>query len=136
MPKIADRGMMCSTFVFLLQSAIQQAENIIRPRMFISKVSTEEKTAFSTSPIATEPITPTTIGFKKLSVFVITVRLLYLNKKYDSNITITNDGKTKPNVATNEPRKPPIVVPTKVAEFIAIGPGVICEIVSISVNSA
>ena len=44
------------------------------------------------------------------------------------------DGETPPIVAIMAPRSPAICIPTKVAALIAIGPGVICEIVIISVN--
>ena len=40
-----------------------------------------------------------------------------------------------PNVAASAPGIPAILIPTKVAEFTAIGPGVIWEIVIRSVNS-
>ena len=41
----------------------------------------------------------------------------------------------QPNVAINEPGIPATFVPTKVEAFKAIGPGVICEIVRISMYS-
>ena len=45
------------------------------------------------------------------------------------------DGRIHPVVATTAPGIPAIFIPTKVAEFTAMGPGVICEIVIRSVNS-
>ena len=41
----------------------------------------------------------------------------------------------QPKVATNVPGIPPIRMPTKEAELMAMGPGVIWEMVMISVNS-
>ena len=41
-----------------------------------------------------------------------------------------------PRVAISAPGIPAILIPTKVAEFTAIGPGVIWEMVMRSVNSA
>ena len=40
-----------------------------------------------------------------------------------------------PSVATMPPKKPPTFKPTNVAALIAIGPGVICEIVTRLENS-
>ena len=37
---------------------------------------------------------------------------------------MTKEGKTMPKVATSEPRNPACLNPTKVAQLIAIGPGV------------
>ena len=44
-------------------------------------------------------------------------------------------GNTHPIVAHNAPCHPTTLIPTKVAALIAIGPGVICEIVTRSPNS-
>ena len=45
------------------------------------------------------------------------------------------EGKIQPKVAMRAPGIPAILIPTKVAEFTAIGPGVISAIVIKSVNS-
>ena len=45
------------------------------------------------------------------------------------------DGNIHPKVAANAPGTPAIRIPTKVAEFTAMGPGVISAIVIKSVNS-
>ena len=50
-------------------------------------------------------------------------------------VTIIQDGKIQPAVAANAPPIPAILIPTNVAEFTAIGPGVIWDIVIRSVNS-
>ena len=50
-------------------------------------------------------------------------------------VTIIHEGRMHPNVAASAPGIPAILIPTKVAEFTAIGPGVICEIEIKSVNS-
>lgn len=52
-------------------------------------------------------------------------------------MTVTNsiDGRMHPIVATIAPGIPAIFMPTNVAEFTAIGPGVICEMDIRSVNS-
>ena len=49
--------------------------------------------------------------------------------------TIIHEGNTQPIVAHIAPGMPAILIPTKVAELTAIGPGVICEIDIRSVNS-
>ena len=46
------------------------------------------------------------------------------------------EGSIHPTVDTSAPGIPAILIPTNVAELIAIGPGVICDIVIRSVNSA
>ena len=45
------------------------------------------------------------------------------------------EGKIQPSVATSAPASPAILMPTKVAELMAMGPGVIWEMVTRSVNS-
>ena len=50
--------------------------------------------------------------------------------------TIINEGNVTANVATSDPKTFPVTeYPIYVALFIPIGPGVICEIATISVNS-
>ena len=49
--------------------------------------------------------------------------------------TRMQEGRTQPAVAQRAPAKPPTRVPTKVAELMAMGPGVIWEMVIRSVNS-
>lgn len=61
--------------------------------------------------------------------------LRYFMYSHAMTVTIMQDGKIHPKVATRAPGKPAIFVPTNVAELTAIGPGVICEIVTKSVNS-
>ena len=48
---------------------------------------------------------------------------------------ITQEGSTQPAVATSAPLIPAMRMPTNVAELMAMGPGVICERVTMSVNS-
>ena len=50
-------------------------------------------------------------------------------------VTSIQEGRMQPIVAAMAPGILAILVPTKVAELIAIGPGVICDIVIKSVNS-
>ncbi len=63
-------------------------------------------------------------------------------KDFATAKTIKKEGKPTPTVATNAPRKAlsrlwgHILLPTKVAALITIGPGVICEIVTIWAYSA
>ena len=49
---------------------------------------------------------------------------------------IMNEGVMHPIVATRAPGNPATFVPTNVAALMAIGPGVICDMVSKSANSA
>ena len=61
--------------------------------------------------------------------------LRYFKYNFANTVTIIQDGKIHPSVATTAPGIPAIFSPTKVAELTAIGPGVICDIVIRSVNS-
>ena len=47
-----------------------------------------------------------------------------------------SDGKAKPAVAATAPQVPATVMPAKVAALMPMGPGVICEIVKMSMNCA
>lgn len=79
-------------------------------------------------------IMETTTGRNVLKMFCIIVTLRYLIYNFASKVTIMQEGKIQPTVAHNAPKIPPICVPTKVAELMAIGPGVISAIVTRSVN--
>ena len=46
-----------------------------------------------------------------------------------------NDGVTKPMVAQIAPSMPAIFMPANVAALMPMGPGVICEMVNMSMNS-
>lgn len=49
-------------------------------------------------------------------------------------IIIRKEGDVTPMVAAADPQNPPTLYPTKVAAFMAMGPGVICEMAIISRN--
>ena len=60
----------------------------------------------------------------------------YLRYSRAMSVTRMQDGRTEPMVAAMAPGIPAILMPTKVAELMMMGPGVICEMVMRSVNSA
>jgi hypothetical protein len=62
--------------------------------------------------------------------------LKYGSKKSTMKVIMEKDGKITPKDAIIDPRTPDILLPTKVAKLIAIGPGVICVTESISKNSS
>ena len=80
-------------------------------------------------------IIATTAGLREFNIPCKAAIFRYFKYSLAITVTIMHDGKIHPNVATNAPRVPAIFVPTNVAEFTAIGPGVIWEIVIKSVNS-
>ena len=80
-------------------------------------------------------IIATTAGLREFNIPCKAAIFRYFKYSLAITVTIMHDGKIHPNVATNAPRVPAIFVQTNVAEFTAIGPGVIWEIVLKSVNS-
>lgn len=85
--------------------------------------------------IPAEAIIATTAGLREFKIPCSIVILRYFKYKRANSVTMTQEGRIHPSVATAAPGIPAILIPTKVAELIAIGPGVICEIVIRSVNS-
>ena len=82
------------------------------------------------------PISATITGLRPDKIPLMTDRSLYLVYMYAKTVTIMVDGKIHPMVAMIAPGKPAMRMPIKVAELMAIGPGVICAMVIRSVNSA
>ena len=76
-----------------------------------------------------------TAGLSPFKMPFIAGRSLYFLNIYAKVKTIIAEGKMLPSVAIIAPGSPAIRIPTKVAELIKIGPGVISAIVTISANS-
>ena len=70
-------------------------------------------------------IIATTAGRREFKIPCNTAIFRYFKYNLAISVTIIQDGKTHPNVATIAPKTPAIFMPTKVAELMAIGPGVI-----------
>ena len=83
-----------------------------------------------------EPIRATTAGHKEASTPCNRAMFRYLRYNFAISVTMMQEGRIHPKVAARAPGTPAIFIPTKVAEFTAMGPGVIWEIVMRSVNSA
>ena len=77
----------------------------------------------------------TTAGRRVSRTLCIAERFRYRRYKNAMRVTMIQDGRIHPVVATIAPGIPAIFSPTNVAELIAIGPGVIWESVMRSVNS-
>lgn len=60
--------------------------------------------------------------------------VLNLSRTLNTIVTMTREGKIIADVAINAPKIPAVENPANVAIFTPIGPGVIDEIASISVN--
>lgn len=91
--------------------------------------------AIKISVLAEEAINPTDTALNPLRTFKIVLIFLYLLKKLYNAMEIIKPEITQPKVAVIAPGIPAILIPTNVEVFTARGPGVICEIVIISVNS-
>jgi|SRR5699024_224241 len=84
---------------------------------------------------AADAIKPTELERKALRTLeILSIFLCFLKKLY-KKIEITKPDKILPTVAATAPKKPAIRIPTKEAVLTTKGPGVICEIVIISVYS-
>ena len=86
--------------------------------------------------IPAEAIKATTAGRREFKIPCKSARFLYFKYSLAIQVTMMQDGRMHPKVAARAPPVPAIFVPTKVAELMAMGPGVIWEIVIRSVNSA
>ena len=73
--------------------------------------------------IPADAIIATTAGRSEYNTSCIISMLLYFRYNFANTVTIIQDGKMHPNVATTAPSTPAILSPTKVAELTAIGPG-------------
>ena len=120
-------------------AAINAANKMIKP--FGSNVdqssgiSSTFQTASRTNETHAAAINAITAGLSPLSMPWIEPRSPYLNIIFARIMHKNNDGVTKPIVALIAPPIPATFIPANVAAFIPIGPGVICEIVKISINS-
>ena len=74
--------------------------------------------------IPAEAIIATTAGLKEPKIPWSIPMFRYFRYSFANRVTITQDGRIQPNVATIAPGIPAILIPTKVAEFTAMGPGV------------
>ena len=82
-----------------------------------------------------EAINATTAGRRPFKTPLIAPISPYFASSFANAIIIISEGVTKPAVAATAPPIPATFVPTKVAALIPIGPGVICEIATTSINS-
>mgnify|MGYP000955795304 CR=1 FL=1 len=87
------------------------------------------------APDWAEAINATTAGRRPFKTPLIAPISPYFASSFANAIIIISEGVTKPAVAATAPPIPATFVPTKVAALIPIGPGVICEIATTSINS-
>ena len=85
--------------------------------------------------IPADAIIATTAGLREFRTPCSISISLYFRYNFAITVTMMQDGKMHPRVAIKAPGIPAILIPTKVAELTAIGPGVIWEMVIRSVNS-
>ena len=84
--------------------------------------------------IPAEPIIATTAGRREWRIPWSIAISRYFKYSFASSVTRILDGRIHPNVAIRAPASPAVFIPTNVAAFVAIGPGVIREIVTRSAN--
>ena len=119
-----------------LRSAVKAAKNRSNaPHLNVISPFVSGKTADIIIEIPAPAINATTAGLRLPSILPIAEPPLYRRYIYANNDTMIQDGKIQPQVATIAPGKPAIRIPTNVAEFTAIGPGVISAIVIRLANS-
>ena len=82
-----------------------------------------------------EAIMATTAGRREFRTPWSTSMFRYFRYRRAIRVTMMQEGRMQPAVAMSAPGMPAILMPTKVAELMAIGPGVIWEMVMRSVNS-
>ena len=83
--------------------------------------------------IPAEAIKATTAGLREFRIPCKSVRFLYFKYSLAMQVTMMQDGRMHPKVAARAPPMPAIFIPTQVADLMAMGHGVICEIVIRSV---
>lgn len=119
-------------FIFVLRILIKQRINNDKE---IKLILLSTYIAFIRIAKPALAIKATMTGRMMPNIFCIKSILRYLKYKLANIDTINSDGKITAKVDTIAPNMPAIFIPTKVAEFTAIGPGVISAIVIKSVNS-
>lgn len=72
-----------------------------------------------------DAIMATTAGRKVVKTSCNTLMFRYFKYNFAMSVTMIQDGRIHPIVAMSAPGSPAIFIPTKVAELMAIGPGVI-----------
>src|SRR5699024_4930162 len=107
-------------------------KNIPNPNNTTATIFVFERTiAPSPQKAVTINVTPAvaiiaiTAGRRAFNTVCKVSKLLYFIYNQEIKVTNTIEGAMFPNVATTAPQNPPILKPTKVAEFTEIGPGVI-----------
>lgn len=103
--------------------------------MVASEIGPSGQNAEIRMEMPAEAIKATTAGLREDRTLCRTAILRYFRYSRAMTVTMIQDGRMQPKVAATAPGMPAILMPTKVAELIAIGPGVIWEIVIRSVNS-
>ena len=121
-----------------LRMAISASTRMMAPFMSkapksAGKVSEFQRAKYTKLSPATQ-ISATTAGRRPFSMPFIRVISPYFFNRYITKMQRKKDGVTKPAVAAIEPGSPATLVPQKVAAFTPTGPGVIWEIVKISIN--
>ena len=93
--------------------------------VFINLITAFPQNAVIKIDIPADAIIAMTAGLKAFNIPCSIPIFLYFKYTFAMIITITQDGRIHPPVATTAPGIPAILIPTKVAAFIEIGPGVI-----------
>ena len=125
-------------FIFTFLSKITHTTNIPTISQLVSDITIfpeASQNAVCKMEIPADPISATTAGLIPPSIPCSMSISRYFKYNFAMIVTIMQDGVIYPSVATTAPGIPVSFIPTKVAALIAIGPGVIWEMVIRSVNS-
>ena len=114
-------------FIFNFCSSAKHITKIITrlQSVFINLITSFSQNAVIKIDIPAEAIIATTAGLKAFNIPCSIPIFLYFKYTFAMIITITQDGRIQPPVATTAPGIPATLIPTKVAALIEIGPGVI-----------
>ena len=125
-------------FHFFQHNNIRQIRKITKSGIFIPVTDSTlpaSKKAFFKILTPAEAISATTAGRRDFKTPCNKSNFRYFKYSFAIAVTIIQDGRIFPSVAASAPGTPATLIPTNVAELMAIGPGVICDNVIRSVNS-
>ena len=129
---------MIGSNLYLRNKNNEQQNDITAMKLMLLKLAVSDgfsKRASKIIVIAADAISPTELARKPFSILATLAIFSYFRKKLYMRIEVKKPGKELPKVAATAPGMPAIWMPTNVAAFTTKGPGVICEIVMISVYS-
>lgn len=135
-PITAEAPIITNVFSFFQRRSKKQIPAMPRDSMlrFSGITALPSKSARTRMVAAADMISPTEPDRSAVNAFADTKLFDFVNIRC-IRVDINMPDIMQPSVATTAPEIPAMRMPTKVGAFTASGPGVICEMVTISVNS-